>query len=173
MGNPELQRHSTERDIAKEAPGFITPSVPFAERRDISMKKLLLVLVFVLAHLLGSQAEAGVPSSECYIGKLHIGMDSDEVAALYGRPKAIRNERPHPLFRGKIVVWDYGALIGQVVFANDRIIRCSVTTPNPDLATPAGVTVRMKRAVMEDIYGEPDVISPIGENGKTEGACPQ
>lgn len=118
----------------------------------IFMKKKILLLVCAMIMALSATCFArALPSSEFTLGGICVayGPTLDDVEASYGEPRFVSSRGSTNVYyygdSVKITTWNFGN-------GPERVNAIEVTANN-GWATPAGLTVGMKKSTMVDLYG--------------------
>ena len=111
------------------------------------------IAVFALFSTM-SAASASVPDEEVSLGGIPYGASMDYVRGIYGAPSKVSTTSQHPLWRGWVDTYHYGASV-DVIFCNAAMVHADCKGNN-GWATPAGITVGMTKETVLRLYGEPD-----------------
>ena len=119
------------------------------------MKKKILLLVCAMVMALSATCFArALPNSEFTLGGICVayGPTLDDVEASYGEPRLVSS-------RGSVNVYYYGDSVkistSHYGSSPERVFAIEVTANN-GWASPAGLTVGMKKSTMIDLYGTTD-----------------
>lgn len=112
------------------------------------MKKIISVLTFVFIFGLISLCSASLSLADCALGGIGIGADAAYVKSVYGEPTKVTTSRATDW-----TMYNYGGSF-VVSFDENKVVNVS-TSANNGIATPAGITVGMKRADVLTVYGTP------------------
>ena len=118
-------------------------------------KKFIYMLIIVLSLSISiCSAAKSFNAEQAAIGGIAAGSSTDYIKGIYGEPNKIRIRENHS------ETWYYGDTF-QIDFINGKVSSV-VSSGNNGLATPAGITVGMKKSKMTSNYGSPQVTDKYG-----------
>lgn len=109
------------------------------------MKKMVLTAIMLVLSI--AYCSAAVPESELSLGGIYYQAPKSYVEGIYGSPTSIGHGGYYE------DIWRYGESVS-IGFVHNKVRNISVRANN-GFATPAGVTVGMKRSTVYKIYGNP------------------
>ena len=122
------------------------------------LKFLLLLFCILCLNISICSAARVFNADQAAIGGISIGSSTEYIKGIYGEPNSIHVDEDSKDTDSQ--TWYYGDTF-LIDFING-IASCVVTSGNNGLATPAGVSVGMKKKEMTSKYGSPKTTEKYG-----------
>ena len=121
--------------------------------------RFLLFLIGILSlNISICSAAKAFNADQAAIGGISVGSSTEYIKGIYGEPNSIRVDEDSQ--DKSVQTWYYGDTF-LIDFVNG-IVSGVITSGNNGLATPAGVSVGMKKKVMTSKYGSPKTTDKYG-----------
>lgn len=122
------------------------------------LKSLLLLICILCLNISICSAAKVLNVDQAAIGGISIGSRTEYIKGIYGEPNSIRIDEGSQDTESQ--TWYYGDTF-HIDFVNG-MVSSVVTSGNNGLATPAGITVGMKKKAMKSKYGSPKSTEKYG-----------
>lgn len=122
------------------------------------LKSLLLLICILCLNISICSAAKVLNVDQAAIGGISVGSSTEYIKGIYGEPNSIRVDEESQGTDSQ--TWYYGDTF-HIDFVNGMVYGV-VTSGNNGLATPAGVTVGMKKKAMKSKYGNPQNTEKYG-----------